>query len=113
MIHQNTIKLADFGNSYLQGSDCKYTEARGVLPYVDPKFLENHSYVLNEKSDIYSLGVLFWELTSCSSLFNFKTTRTNDQHIMLGIINGKREVPVPNTNGKFVELYQSKYNLLS
>ena len=105
MIHQNTIKLADFGNSYLQGSDC-YTKACGVIPYVDPKFFKNKSYILNEKSDIYSLGVLFWELTSCSSPFNFKTT--NDRHIMFEIINGKREDPVPNTNDKFVELYQSK-----
>ncbi|RGB37292.1 hypothetical protein C1646_757061 [Rhizophagus diaphanus] len=32
---------------------------------MDPKFFEdNHSYGLTEKSDIYNLGVLFWELTS-------------------------------------------------
>ncbi len=83
MIHQNTIKLADFGNSYLQGSGC-YTEACGVQPYVDPKIFESHSYV-SEKSDIYSLGMIFWKLESCS---------------------------VSSTNGKFVELYQSKYNII-
>ena len=110
MIHQNTIKLADFGNSYLQGSDYPQRSVYGVIPYVDPKFFENQSYILNEKSDIYSLGVLFWELTSCSSPFNFKTT--NDRHIMLEIVDGKREEPVPNTNGKFVELYQSKYKII-
>jgi hypothetical protein len=65
---------------------------------------ENNSYILDEKSYIYSLGVLFWELTSCSSPFNFKATK--DPNIMLRIINGKREDPVPNTNDKFVELYQ-------
>jgi serine/threonine protein kinase len=76
---------------------------------VDPNFFKNKSYILNEKSDIYSLGVLFWELTSCSSPFNFKTT--NDRHIIFEIIDGKREEPVPNTNDKFVELYQSKYKI--
>ena len=84
MIHQNTIKLADFGNSYLQGSEC-YTEACGVMLYVDPKIFESRSYILTDKSDIYSLGVIFWKLASCS---------------------------VSSTNGKFVELYQSKYNII-
>ena len=62
MIHQNTIKLADFGNSYLQGSEF-YTEACGARFYVDPKIFESKSYILTEKSDIYSLGVILWELT--------------------------------------------------
>jgi serine/threonine protein kinase len=112
LIHQNTIKLADFGNSYLQGSEyLQRSSVYGVIPYVDPKFFKSPLYIFNEKSDIYSLGVLFWELTSCSSPFNFKT---NDRHIdiMLEIHNGKREVPVPNTNDKFVELYQSKYKTI-
>ncbi|PKY61635.1 kinase-like protein, partial [Rhizophagus irregularis] len=66
LIQKDTIKLADFGRSCLKGSDSN-TEVRGVIPYMDPKFFEpqNHSYhVLTEKSDIYSLGVLLWELTS-------------------------------------------------
>ena len=84
MIHQNTIKLVDFGNSYLQGSDF-YTKACGVIPYVDPKIFESDSYVLTEKSDIYSLGMIFLKLESYS---------------------------VSNKNGKFVELYQSKYNII-
>ena len=33
---------------------------------------ESRTYDLTEKSDIYSLGVLLWELTSCSSPFNFE-----------------------------------------
>ena len=42
---------------------------------------KSHTYDLTEKSDIYSLGVLFWELTSCSSPFNFEKER-----IMLDIL---------------------------
>jgi len=79
---------------------------------MDPKILDDKSYDLTEKSDIYSLGVVFWELTSCSSPFNFETK--NDPAkitVMLGILNGKREKPIPNTNGKFVTLYESKYKL--
>ena len=53
--------MADFGNSYLQGSEF-YTKPCGVKQYLDPKIFESKSYILTEKSDIYSLGVILWEL---------------------------------------------------
>ncbi|CAB5379444.1 unnamed protein product [Rhizophagus irregularis] len=43
-----------------------------------------------EKSYIYSLDVIFWELTSCSSPFNIKAT--DDQYIMLKIVNELKEL---------------------
>ncbi|CAI2173953.1 12867_t:CDS:2 [Funneliformis geosporum] len=104
LIHQGVIKLADFGYSVLRGSDFYTKASRGVIPYMDPKFLENHSYDLTEKSDIYSLGVLFWELTSCSSPFNFATT--DGISIQLKILELIREKPITTTNGRFVKLYQ-------
>ena len=115
MIHQNTIKLADFGYSRLQGSDKKFTKPRGILPYMDPKILNDtaESYDLTEKSDIYSLGIVFWELTSCSSPFDFETKKDLSEinQIMLEILDGKRENPRPETNEKFVALYKSKYKI--
>ncbi|CAI2164180.1 8723_t:CDS:2 [Funneliformis geosporum] len=104
LIHQGVIKLADFGCSCLQGSGFYTKASRGVIPYMDPKFLENQSYDLTEKSDMYSLGVLFWELISCSSPFNFETT--GDTSIQIEILKGVRELPIPTTNHKFVRLYQ-------
>ncbi|EXX53827.1 uncharacterized protein OCT59_029219 [Rhizophagus irregularis] len=105
LIHKDTIKLADFGRSCLKGSKCYNTEVWGVIPYVDPKMFDRKTlYKLNEKSDIYSLGVIFWELTSRSFPFNYET---RDNHVvMLEILNGVREKPIPNTNVKFIELYQ-------
>ena len=62
--------MADFGRSYLKGTKCDDAKVWGVMPYVDPKMLVRETkYILNEKSDIYSLGVIFWELTTCSSTF--------------------------------------------
>jgi serine/threonine protein kinase len=76
---------------------------------VDPNLLNREiPYKLNEKSDIYSLGVIFWELTSRSSPFNYET-RNDHTSLMLDILSGLREKPVSNTNIKFIELYQSKY----
>ncbi|GBB91623.1 hypothetical protein RclHR1_00190036 [Rhizophagus clarus] len=99
------IKLADFGRSFLKGSDCYTTEAFGVIPYMDPKtFNREISYKINEKSDIYSLAVLFWELTSRSSPFNYENKDCIS--LMFSILNGSRENPVPNTNVKFIELYR-------
>src|SRR6266542_1127113 len=111
-MHKDTIKLADFGRSCLKGSD-HYTEACGVIPYMDPKFFEtqNHSYGLIEKSDIYSLGVLFWELISRSSPFDFETKYDlfEINQIKFDILGGTREKLIPGTNDQFVSLYKSKY----
>ncbi|GBB94215.1 hypothetical protein RclHR1_23100003 [Rhizophagus clarus] len=83
------------------------TGTYGVIPYMDPKFFEIHSYHITEKSDIYSLGVLFWELTSRKSPFDFEK-KTNDDHpsIIINILKRLREEPVENTNDKFVILYK-------
>ncbi|PKY57913.1 kinase-like protein, partial [Rhizophagus irregularis] len=108
LIHKDTIKLADFGRSCQKGS-ANHTEAAcGVIPYMDPKFFEeNHSYHLTEKSDIYGLGVLFWELTSRLSPFDFENkNKLEIIQIKQDILNGKREIPIPNTNDKFVSLYK-------
>ena len=108
--------MTDFGCSYLQGSDC-YTKVHGVIPYMDPNIFKDQEskYDLTEKSDIYSLGVLLWELTSCSSPFNFENLDDFHEivHIKLVILGGTRENPVPGTNHKFVELYQSEYKIKS
>ena len=60
MIHQYTIKLADLGCSHQQGSNKELSNPRGIMPYIDPKILNNDKgYELTKKSDIYSLGVIF------------------------------------------------------
>ncbi|CAB4411490.1 unnamed protein product [Rhizophagus irregularis] len=109
LLHQNTIKVADFGYSCLKGSDNNNAGTYGVIPYIDPKFFETHShpYRTTEKCDIYSLGVLFWELTSRKSPFDFENKK-DDEHpsIILTILDRLREEPVKNTNAIFVELYQ-------
>ena len=64
---------------------------------------------LTEKSEIYSLGVIFWELTSCKQLFD----GLDDDHIIrFKILSGVREEPVPDTNVEFIGLYQSKYKII-
>lgn len=108
LIRKDTIKLADFGRSFEIEKGCDYTEVCGVMPYVDPKLLDPEvldqrlQYKLNEKSDIYCLGFLFWGLTSRTSPFD----GLEDSDIIPKILNGVREKPVSNTNGEFIDLYQ-------
>ncbi|CAG8571057.1 12408_t:CDS:2, partial [Racocetra fulgida] len=36
----------------------------GVIPFVDPQKLNNFNYKCDKKSDVYSIGVLMWEISS-------------------------------------------------
>jgi serine/threonine protein kinase len=78
-----------------------------MIPYVDPKLLESDSYIYDKKSDIYSLGVLMWELSSGHPPFydnnDLKTLTYN-------LIKGTRENPIPNTPYEYMKLYQSCWN---
>ena len=72
-------------------------------------------YNLTEKSDIYSLGVLFWELTSRKSPFDFEAKNNGPFEIFKikqDILNGKRENFILGTNNKIVALYKSKYRII-
>ena len=89
----------------------------GVVPYVDPKSFtwkrnNNDKYVLNEKSDIYSVGVLLWEISSgCPPFYN--EGESYDISLILEISQGLRETPIPNTPEDYVNLYTGKYYLNS
>ncbi|CAI2196887.1 18604_t:CDS:1, partial [Funneliformis geosporum] len=56
-VHQNNIKLADFSLSQ-KITDASSSYVLGVVPYVDPQYLNNISNkykdILNPKSYIYS-----------------------------------------------------------
>ena len=52
-----------------------------------------------------------WELTS-GGLLPFEN-KESDYVLMYNIMLGTRETSIPNTNPKYVELYQSKYNLVN
>ncbi|RGB39530.1 kinase-like domain-containing protein [Rhizophagus diaphanus] len=58
LVHQNIVKLADFGLSKrIDESYRTRSDLLGVVPYIDPKKFNIEPYSLNEKSDIYSIGV--------------------------------------------------------
>ena len=104
--------MIDFRLSRQLQQSVYYTDkAYGVIPYVDSKTFCRETvdgerlYKLSRKSNIYSLGVLFWELTSSKSPFDYEpkiNSKLSKNVLMVEILNGKRETPASNTNAKFV-----------
>ena len=86
-----------------------------MIPYVDPKSFskkgnnETQIYSLNKKSDIYSIGVLLWEISSGKPPFCTEGEQ-DDVSLALEISQGLREVPIPNTPEDYVKIYTGKYN---
>jgi len=106
--------LADFGLSRKITDALNHSkEVLGVVPYVDPKYLnniknENQHYILNPKSDVYSVGVLFWQISSGHRPFYAKNEEY-DVNLIIDIKKGRREKIVKDTPIEYSELYEGKY----
>uniref|UniRef100_U9UM10 Protein kinase domain-containing protein n=1 Tax=Rhizophagus irregularis (strain DAOM 181602 / DAOM 197198 / MUCL 43194) TaxID=747089 RepID=U9UM10_RHIID len=78
MTHNYIRVVADFGLSKRIGLASKQLNLFGIIPYVDPKIFSKRKnnknstqlFSYNEKSDIFSIGVLLWEISSGKSPFS-------------------------------------------
>src|ERR1051325_4492516 len=114
LICQNTIRLANFGLSKkIEEASNKQSDLFGVVPYVDPqKFSKprnsKQQYSLNEKSDVYSVGVILWEISSGNPPFYVKD-ESYDGSLAVQISQGHRESIIPDTPADYAKLYTGKY----
>jgi len=102
--------LADFGLSRKIAEVSSNAKNFGVLPYIDPKCFGNdnnqsQNYKFNKKSDVYSIGILMWQISS-----GYKPFRDEgyDLSLILTIVGGKREKVINNTPIKYSNLYKGK-----
>ncbi|GBC07809.1 hypothetical protein RclHR1_07700002 [Rhizophagus clarus] len=117
LIHKGKIKLADFGLSKkITESTSITTEMLGVVPYIDPESFNNKRnvflnqdkhYKLNEKSDIYSIGVIMWQISSGRRPFyrHYPEGVKYDISLILSIRDGDREKIVDGTPTDYSNLY--------
>ncbi|CAB4388139.1 unnamed protein product [Rhizophagus irregularis] len=119
LVHQGIAKLTDFGLSKRsEESSNIQSKLFDMIAYVDPKLIEqkrinNHqtqSYSLNKKSNIYSIGVLLWEISSGQPPFCNEPTDISNIGLDLRILQGLREKPVVNTPEDYIKIYTDCWN---
>ncbi|RIA98229.1 kinase-like domain-containing protein [Glomus cerebriforme] len=116
LVHQKTIKLADCGLSKrIDESSNSQKNIFGLVPYVEPKIFNRKRdsnnqlqiYSLNKKSDVYSIGVLLWEISSGRPPF---CNEPYDIGLAIEILQGLRETPITNTSKDYIKIYTDCWN---
>ncbi|KAF9341621.1 hypothetical protein BGZ91_005782, partial [Linnemannia elongata] len=97
--------ITDFGLSKSVNKTIYTTKAGlfGVVPYVAPERMQNPTITYTAKCDIYSLGVILWELSSCVIPFE---AQLQDVMLAVNIIAGVREKTIPGTAVEYEMLYR-------
>ncbi|GBC04288.1 hypothetical protein RclHR1_00560015 [Rhizophagus clarus] len=105
-VHQNSIKLADFGLSRrIRDAEQISLNKFDTIPYIDPEIfgiVGNMQMEKLKKSDIFSIGVLFWELSSGKKPF---ADIKYDSSLAERIAHGLREKIIEETPEEYSDLY--------
>ena len=115
MVHQNAIKLADFGLSKrIEVASNSQSKLFGIVPYIDPKRFNrrrnknNQTQINDKKSDVYSVGMILWEISNGKPPFYIEG-ESYGIDLALEISQGLKETIVPNTPTDYTNLYTGKY----
>ena len=92
--YDGQVKLADFGVAKALDANLTHgTSVKGKYGYLSPEQLRCHP--LDQRSDLFSLGVVLWEMTCGRALFR----RDNDVAMMYALV----EDPIPRPSDKVAD----------
>ena len=83
--------IADFGLSKPWADIGSNSAVLGMVAYIEPQCFIIDNYKRNEKSDIYSLGVLIWEISSGKPPFS-EIPSFNINLKMMNLINNYNKI---------------------
>ncbi|RHZ73758.1 hypothetical protein Glove_229g53 [Diversispora epigaea] len=107
LVHEERLLITDLGLSQPLDANSN-SMAGGMVAYTDPEYLQDPTkYKRNKTSDIYSLGVLFWELSSGRPPFN----NISCFKIYNLVTSGRREAPINETPKDYVNIYSSAWKI--
>ncbi|KAF0488000.1 kinase-like protein [Gigaspora margarita] len=104
LVYNKQIKIIDFGMSKQinEISTPLCSEIKGMPAYMDPLCFKDLKY--DKKSDIFSLGVILWEISSGQPPFKLLTSPEIFWNMQ--VLNEFRETPAENTPLQYIKLYK-------
>ncbi|PKC12336.1 kinase-like protein [Rhizophagus irregularis] len=105
LVNNGRLLITDFGLSkqITEVTSNSMGNRAGIIEYTEPQCLKDMNYKKDKRSDIYSLGVLLWEITSGRRPFNDVENRNI---LIFHIIESRREDPIVGTPLEYQQLYQ-------
>jgi len=96
-------KITDFGLPDLMLEQKSQSgDVEGRLAYLDPRCIRDKDTKRDKKTDIFSIGVVLWEISSrrkpCDGL-------RNNNDVITYRLNGKRDASVSGTPEGYISLY--------
>ncbi|GBB87124.1 hypothetical protein RclHR1_13580004 [Rhizophagus clarus] len=105
-IKVNQYLIGDLGLSQPANNTLSNNEIYGVIPYIAPEVFKGAKF--SKASDIYSMGMIMWELTTGCKLF---ANIEHDTEFIYEITDGKRPEITDDTPEDFVNLMKKCWNL--
>ncbi|CAI2193517.1 11324_t:CDS:2, partial [Funneliformis geosporum] len=78
LIHENNAKITDFGISKVENNSTIHIGHFGKAAYIEPQILADQNFEYIKASDIYSFGILMWEISSGHPPFENKFNNNQD-----------------------------------
>lgn len=105
LIHEGRAVLTDLDwkRPLVAETSVSDTQTDRQPAFTDPQFFRNYTYKCSSKSDVYSYGVILWEISSGKK--PFESFRSKEA-IVIHIFKGHREKPVEGTQSQYVKLYE-------